>query len=66
MSIIGLLFLLIIFCVVVWAARALLAAFAVPEPIRTVVWVIIVLLCVFALIDQGGFLGTSGPFLRLR
>lgn len=65
MSIIGLLILLVIFCVIVWAARALLAAFAIPEPISTVIWVLIVLLCVFALVDQMGVLG-SGPFLRLR
>ena len=66
MSLIGLLILLVVFCVIIWAARAILAAFAVPEPIRTVVWVVIVLLCVFALVDQVGLLGTSGPFLRLR
>ncbi len=65
MSILGLLVLLIVFCVLVWAARALLAAFAVPEPISTVIWVLIVLLAVFALVDQAGILGT-GPILRLR
>jgi len=65
MSIIGLLVLLVIFCVVVWAVRALLGAFAVPEPIATVVWVLVVLICVFALVDQLGVLG-SGPILRLR
>ena len=65
MSIIVLLILLLIFCVVVWAVRALLSAFAVPEPISTVVWVLIVLVAVFALVDQAGILG-SGPFLRLR
>lgn len=54
MSIAGLLILLVIFCAVVWAVRALLAAFAVPEPIATVVWVFFVLRCVFALIDQLG------------
>jgi len=66
MSIIGLLILLVVFCVIVWAARALLAAFAIPEPISTVIWVIIVLLCVFALVDQMGVLGTGTPFLRVR
>ena len=60
MSILGLLVLLIVFCVVVWAARALMAAFAVPEPIATVVWVLIVLLCVFALVGETGVLGGNG------
>ena len=66
MSLIGLLILLVVFCVIIWAARAILAAFSVPEPIRTVVWVVIVLLCVFALVDQMGVIGSSGPFLRIR
>ncbi len=65
MSLLGLLVLLIVFCVVVWAARALLAAFAVPEPIATVVWVLIVLIAVFALLGQFGIIGT-GPVIRLR
>lgn len=64
MSIIGLLVLLIIFCVVVWAARALLAAFAVPEPIATVVWVLIVLVAVFMVVNQFGLINT-GPVIRL-
>lgn len=65
MSLIGLLILLIVFCVVVWAARALLSAFAVPEPISTVVWVLIVLIAVFALLGQFGVIG-SGPIIPLR
>ncbi len=65
MSLLGLLVLLIVFCVVVWAARALLAAFAVPEPISTVVWVLIVLIAVFALLGQFGLIGT-GPIIRLH
>ena len=65
MSILGLLVLLIVFCVVVWAARALLAAFAVPEPISTVVWVLIVLIAVFTIVSQFGLLG-SGTGLGLH
>lgn len=65
MSLIGLLVLLIVFCVVVWAARALLSAFAVPEPISTVVWVLIVLIAVFALLGQFGIIG-GGPVIHLR
>jgi hypothetical protein len=66
MSIVGLLVLLIVFCAIVWAARKLLAAFAVPEPIATVVWVLIVLVEVFMVVDQFGLIGTGGPSLRLR
>jgi len=66
MSLLGLLILLIVFCVIVWAVRALLAAFAVPEPINTVVWVLVVLIAVFILVDQFGLLGSGGPNFRLR
>ena len=64
MSLIGLLVLLLVFCVIVWAARSLLAAFAVPDPIATVVWVLIVLFAVFALLGQIGIIG-GGPYIRL-
>lgn len=65
MSLIGLFALLIFFCVIVWAARALLTAFAVPEPISTVVLVLIVLLAVFAFLGQLGVIGT-GPIITVR
>ncbi len=65
MSLIGLLILLIVFCVILWAARALLAAFSIGEPISTVVWVLIVLIAVFALLGQFGVLGT-GPIIRIN
>lgn len=66
MSILGLLVLLLVFCVIVWAARALLSAFAIGEPIATVVWVLIVLICVFALVSETGLMGTSLGNFRLR
>ncbi len=65
MSLIGLLILLVVFLVVIWAARALLTAFAVGEPISTVIWVLIVLVAVFALLGQFGIIG-EGPFIRIR
>lgn len=48
---------LLILCVVIWAANALLTAFGIGDPIRTVIFVVIVLLVVFALIQA---LGGSG------
>ena len=65
MSLIGLLALLLLFCVLVWAARALLNAFAIGEPISTVVWVIIVLIAVFVLLGQLGYIG-GGPLITVR
>lgn len=44
MSLFGLLVVLLIVCVVLWAARALMGAFKIEDPIRTVIYVIIVIL----------------------
>ncbi len=65
MSLVGLLIVLLIFCVLVWAARALMGAFGIGEPISTVIYVLIVLIAVFWLIQELGVIG-GGPVLRLR
>jgi len=65
MSLIGLLILLLVFCLIVWAARSLLAAFNIGNPVATVVQVVIVLIFVLWLIEALGLL-QSGPILRLR
>jgi len=63
MSLIGLLLALLVFCIVLWAARALMSAFGVGDPIATVVYVALVLLLLFWVIQQFGFIG--GPTLRI-
>jgi hypothetical protein len=65
MSLIGLLITLVVFLVIVWAARALMAAFGVGDPIATVVYVILVLIMVLWVVQNLGVFG-SGPVLRLR
>lgn len=61
MSLLSLLFALLIVALVIWAVRALLPAFGVPEPIATVIHVIVVVLCVLWLVGQAG-----GPsFVRI-
>lgn len=65
MSLITLLLVLLIVCVVLWAARALIGAFGVEQPIATVIYVVIVLIVVIWLIQSLGLLG-GGPVLRLR
>jgi hypothetical protein len=65
MDLISLLIFLIIICVVVWAARAILSAFSIGEPISTVVMVLIVLFVLIAVLDRLGhgpglFIGTHG------
>lgn len=65
MPLISILISLLILCVIVWAARALLAAFGIGDPIATVVYIILVL---FFLIYLISLLGGGAAFgsLRLR
>jgi len=53
-----------VFCIVIWAARALMAAFGIGDPIATVVYVLLVLIMLLWLLQQFGVLG--GPVLRLH
>jgi hypothetical protein len=64
MNLIGLLVILLIFCVVLWAARAIMAAFGVGDPISTIVYVVIVLFGLIYLIQLLGGLG-GGPSFHL-
>ena len=61
MELISLLIFLIIICVVIWAARAILTAFSIGEPIATVVYVLLVLFALIAILDRLG----HGPGLFL-
>ncbi len=59
---IGLLIIVLMFCVVYWCVMRLLTAFGVGNPIAAVVQVVFVLLFVLWLVGQLGY----GPGLRLR
>ena len=54
MSLVGLLLALVVLCVVIWAARAIMAAFHLGEPISTLIYVAIVVVVVFWLVGQLG------------
>jgi uncharacterized membrane protein len=58
MSIIGLFVALILLCVIIWAAQALLNAFGIADPLRTVIWVIVVVLAVLIIL---GYVGAPMP-----
>lgn len=64
MSLLGILLAVLVLCVVVWAARSLLAAFSVGDPIRTVVIVVLVVLCLVWFLGAVGFMPVGS--LRLR
>lgn len=62
MPLLAVLVVIIIMGVVFWAARALIAAFQIPDPIATVIYVVIVILCLFIVL---GWLGI-GPGVNLK
>jgi uncharacterized membrane protein YwzB len=64
MDILGILILLIFACVLYWAVNAILAAFSIGDPIATVVKVLLVVLLLFALVNQLGYGGS--PILLRR
>lgn len=45
---------LIVIGVLVWGVHKLLAAFIVPEPFRTIIWVIVVIVAVFSFLEIAG------------
>ncbi len=65
MSIISLLIVLLIFCLVLWAVRAILGAFGIGDPISTIVQVLFIVIFLLWIVQQLGFL-SGGPVLHLR
>jgi hypothetical protein len=59
MSLISLLIVLLVFCVVVWAARALMAAFGIGDPISTVIYVVLVLIMLLWVVQSLDLVGTG-------
>lgn len=59
MSLLGLLVLILVFCVVIWAARALLTAFGIGEPLSTVIYVALVIILLLTFLQAVGW-GTLG------
>jgi len=54
MSLFTLLIVLIVACVVLWCARMLITAFALPAPIGTVIYVIIVIIVLVYVLQNLG------------
>jgi len=61
MSLISLLVALVLLCLIIWAAQALLNAFGIQDPIKTVIWVVVVILAVLIVL---GYVGAPMPYLR--
>lgn len=56
MSLFGLLIVVLVICVIIWAVRTLMAAFSLPQPIQGVIYVVIVLILLVWFLKQTGWL----------
>lgn len=65
MSLIGILVALIVVGVLIWACHAVLGVVPIPEPFKTIIWVIIVIIAVFTFLQISG-LYSVGTAVRLR
>jgi hypothetical protein len=63
MTLLGVLLLIIVVGVVLWAARALMAAFSIGEPIQTVIWVLLVIVILIVVLNAFGV--NTGLNLRI-
>lgn len=54
MSLIGILVALIIVGVLLWAINAVLGVVAIPEPFKTIIWVVVVVVAVLVFVDMSG------------
>ena len=65
MSLLGILVALIVIGVLLWAISAILKVIPIPEPFRTIIWVIVVVVAVFVFLDLSG-LYTFNTSVRIR
>lgn len=54
MSLIGILVALIVIGVLLWGINKILSVIVVPEPFKTIIWVIVVIISVFTFLDISG------------
>ena len=55
MSLIGILVALIVVGVIIWGIYAILGVVPIPEPFKTIIWVIVVIVAVLTFIQIAGF-----------
>lgn len=54
MSLIGILVALIVIGVLLWGINAVLGVIAIPDPFRTIIWVVVVIIAVLVFLDMSG------------
>jgi len=63
MDLISLLVFIIVFCVIVWLVRTYLP---IPDPIKTIIIVLIVLIAIIWLLNGLGIIGSTPYYLNFR
>lgn len=53
-TLIGILIALILIGVVVWGIQKVLGVIAIPEPFKTILWVLVIIIAVFAFVQISG------------
>lgn len=53
-TLLGILVALILIGVVLWGINAVLGVVAIPEPFKTILWVIVVIIAVFTFVELSG------------
>ena len=64
MSLLGILVALIIIGVLIWAISKVLGVIGIPEPFKTIIWVIVVVVAVFLFLDLSGLYSFTS--IRIR
>lgn len=64
MSLLGILVALIVIAVLLWAINAILRVVPIPEPFRTIIWVIVVVIAVFVFLDLSGLYSFTAVRIR--
>ncbi len=64
MSLIGILVAIIVVGVLLWAIKTVLGVVPIPDPFKTIIWVLVVIICVFTFLDLSGLYTFNT--LRLR
>lgn len=64
MSLIGILVAIIVVGVIIWGIFKILAVVPIPEPFKTIIWVIVVIIAVLTFVQIAGLYHFASPTLR--
>jgi len=64
MSLIGILVAIIVVGVIIWGIYAILAVVPIPEPFKTIIWVIVVIIAVLTFVQIAGLYHFTSVPLR--